>query len=95
MTDARGTADTVYLNLADGDALRRLEGIDEGTARALIEARPFHDWSDLKRVEGVDQDRINALKSAGAELGEPKSGPIGEPGSGGSGGSPGGNLGQA
>lgn len=95
MTDARGTGDTVYLNLADRDALCRLEGIDESKAQALIEARPFHDWSDLKRVEGIDQDRINALKSAGADLGAPKSGPIGEPGSGGSGASPGGNIGRA
>jgi len=43
----------------------------------------------------MDQDEINAVKSAGIELGAPSKGPIGEPGSGGSGGSAGGNLGQA
>jgi hypothetical protein len=84
----------VYLNTADPEALSRL-GLEDGQARALMDARPIREWGDLKRVEGIDQDRINALKSAGAELGEPASGPIGEPGSGGSGGSPAGNLGQA
>lgn len=95
MANAPATGDTVYLNTADHEALCRLDGIDSGTAKALMEARPFHQWGDLKRVDGLDQDRINTLKSAGADLGEPMSGPIGEPGSGGSGGSPGGNMGQA
>ncbi|GEM_PF-1235837 len=91
-TDADRTA--VYLNTADLEALARL-GLDEDQARGVIEARPLREWGDLKRVEGIDQDRINALKSAGADLGEPSSGPIREPGSGGSADSPAGNLGRA
>lgn len=94
MTNTRPDRETVHLNTADPATLSQL-GISDEQARALVEARPFRQWGDLKRVDGIDQDRINALKSAGAELGEPTSGPIGEPGSGGSGGSPGGNLGQA
>ena len=94
MTNSAAEHNAVYLNTADPEALSRL-GLEDAEARALMEARPIREWGDLKRVEGIDQDRINALKSAGAELGQPTSGPIGEPGSGGSGGSPAGNLGQA
>lgn len=95
MANAGDNRETVYLNTADLDALCRLDGVEPQIAEALIEARPFHEWGDLKRVGGVDQERINALKSAGAELGEPTSGPIGEPGSGGSADSPAGNMGRA
>lgn len=84
----------VYLNTADPEALLRL-GLSEAQTQALMDARPIREWGDLKRIEGIDQDRINALKSAGAELGEASSGPIGEPGSGGSAESPAGNLGRA
>lgn len=94
MTDTGAERPAVYLNTADLEALSRL-GLDEGQARAVIEARPLREWGDLKRVEGIDQDRINALKSAGADLGEPASGPIREPGSGGSADSPAGNIGRA
>lgn len=94
MTDTGSDRPAVYLNTADLEALSRL-GMGEEQARALIEARPFHEWGDLKRVEGIDQDRINALKSAGADLGEPTSGPIGEPGKGGGAPSPIDNLGRA
>lgn len=94
MTEAGSDRPAVHLNTADLEALSRL-GMGEEQARALIEARPFREWGDLKRVEGIDQDRINALKSAGADLGEPTSGPIREAGSGGSGASPAGNLGRA
>lgn len=84
---------TVYLNLASAADLEKVGNIGDRAA-SLIEQRPFHDWSDLRRA-GLDMDEINAVKSAGVELGAPGEGPIGEPGSGGSGGSPGGNLGQA
>ncbi|MCS6627842.1 helix-hairpin-helix domain-containing protein [Roseibacterium beibuensis] len=94
MTDTGAQRPAVYLNTADLEALARL-GLDEDEARAVIAARPLREWGDLKRVEGIDQDRINALKSAGADLGGPSSGPIREPGSGGSADSPAGNLGRA
>lgn len=84
---------TVYLNLASAADLASVESIGDRAA-TLIDNRPFHDWSDLRRA-GVDSDHINAIKSAGVKLGAPGEGPIGEPGSGGSGGSPGGNLGRA
>ena len=84
---------TVYLNLASASDLAKVPNIGERAA-AIIEKRPFRDWSDLRRA-GMDSDEINAVKSAGVELGMPGEGPIGEPGSGGSGGSPGGNLGKA
>ncbi len=94
MTDTDANRPAVYLNTADLEALSRL-GLDEDQARAVIEARPLREWGDLKRVEGIDQDRINALKSAGADLGEPSNGPIREPGSGGSADSAAGNIGRA
>ncbi|MBO9501157.1 hypothetical protein [Brevundimonas sp. A19_0] len=84
---------TLYLNLAPAGDLAGEEAIGD-KADAIIQHRPYHDWSDLKRA-GLDQDAINRIKSAGAELGEPASGPIVEPGSGGSGATPGGNLGKA
>ena len=80
-TDRNGTA--VYLNTADPQELSQL-GISSEQAQALIDARPLRQWGDLKRIDGIDQDQINAMKSAGAVLGEPAEGPIGEPGSGGS-----------
>jgi hypothetical protein len=86
-------AETCYLNLASQSDLAKVEAIGD-RAEAIVENRPFQDWSDLRRA-GMDMNEINALKSAGVELGAPKEGPIGEPGSGGSGGSPGGNLGRA
>lgn len=94
MTDASPDRPAVFLNTAGPEDLTRL-GLGEAQARALVEARPFHEWGDLKRVEGLDQDRINALKSAGAELGEPTEGPIVEPGGGGSADSGAGNIGRA
>lgn len=94
MTNTETKRPAVQLNTADLEALSRL-GLDEDQAQAVIEARPIREWGDLKRVEGIDQERINALKSAGAALGEPSSGPIREPGSGGSADSPAGNLGRA
>lgn len=94
MTDANPDRAAVYLNTAAPEDLTRL-GLGEEQARALVEARPFHEWGDLKRIDGLDQDRINALKSAGAELGEPTEGPIVEAGSGGSVDSPSGNIGRA
>lgn len=84
---------TLYLNLATAADLEKVDPIGDRAA-AIVEKRPFRDWSDLRRA-GMDQDAINAVKSAGIELGAPGEGPIGEPGSGGSGGSPRGNLGQA
>ena len=84
---------TVYLNLASAADLASVAPIGDRAA-TIIENRPFHDWSDLRRAD-MDSDDINAIKSAGVELGAPGEGPIGEPGSGGSGGSPGGNLGRA
>jgi hypothetical protein len=75
--------DKVNLNLADEDELAGL-GLEKAEARALIEKRPFGAWGDLKRIEGFDQARINAIKSAGADLGVAAEGPLNEPGSGGS-----------
>jgi len=83
----------LYLNLAQAEALGQEPAIGN-QAEDIVRHRPYHDWSDLKRA-GLDQDSIDRIKSAGAELGEPSTGPIGEPGSGGSGGTPGGNLGKA
>lgn len=85
----------IYLNQASAEDLARLPELDDGKAQALVAARPFRSWQDVSLAEGVDQDLVNALKSAGAELGEPSAGPIGEPGSGGHGGSAAGNMGRA
>lgn len=84
---------TIYLNLTSAADLKKVDSIGDRAA-TIVERRPFHDWSDLRRV-GMDQDEINVVKSAAIELGAPGEGPIGEPGSGGSGDSPGGNLGRA
>jgi hypothetical protein len=85
----------VFLNLADEEVIAGLPGLTPEEARALSRARPFRDWSDVRRMDGFDSDRVADLKSRGVALGEPSAGPIGEPGSGGSGGSPAGNLGRA
>jgi len=87
------TTETVYLNLASANDLKKVQAIGDRAGK-IVENRPFHDWSDLRRA-GMDQDEINAVKSDGVKLGMPSEGPIREPGSGGSGGSPGGNLGRA
>lgn len=83
----------LYLNLASASDLANEAAIGD-KAEAIIQHRPYLDWSDLKRAR-LDQGGIDRIKSAGVQLGEPSSGPIGEPGSGGSGGTPGGNLGKA
>jgi hypothetical protein len=83
----------LYLNLAPVGDLASEAAIGDH-AEAIIQHHPYHDWSGLKRA-ALDQDGIDRIKSAGVELGEPSTGPIGEPGSGGSGGTPGGNLGKA
>jgi DNA uptake protein ComE-like DNA-binding protein len=84
----------LYINQSDRDALAANPAIGEERAQAIIEARPFSTWSELKRA-GVDQELINQLRSEGAELGAPSAGPILEPGSGGHPGRPGGNIGRA
>lgn len=94
MTDTGSERSAVYLNTAELEALTGL-GLSEAQARAVMEARPIREWGDLKRIEGVDQERINAIKSAGGELGQSTAGAIREPGSGGSVDSPAGNLGRA
>ena len=83
MATDKTAPEKVNLNLADEEALSRL-GLDQRQAGALIEQRPLRAWGDLKRIEGVDQALINALKSAGADLGIAAEGPLDEPGSGGS-----------
>lgn len=93
MTDAAPDTPT-YLNLADAEELSAGDGLRPEEARAIVEARPLHDWSDL-RLAGLDQNRINDLKSQGYRLGEPADDVLGEPGSGGHGGGPAGNMGRA
>lgn len=90
--DDRGK--TVYLNVATSDELMGL-GLSDQDAAAIIDARPYSTWADVKLARGFEDDRLNELKARGVELGAPSAGPIGEPGSGGSGGAPPGNLGQA
>ncbi|WP_340645530.1 helix-hairpin-helix domain-containing protein [Phenylobacterium sp.] len=84
----------ISLNSSTAEELRRLPGLDEANAQAIVETRPFADWSALSRAD-LDQATINGLKSSGAKLGPTGEGPIGEPGSGGSAGDPAGNLGRA
>ncbi|MBA4793304.1 MAG: hypothetical protein H2041_06525 [Phenylobacterium sp.] len=84
---------TVYLNTSTEEDLRTVAG--DARARALVEARPFLSWDDVERVDGVDAEAVNAMKSAGAQLGEAPEGPIGEPGSGGQGGATSRNFGRA
>ena len=91
MTDAP----PLDLNQATPEDLSGRTSLGESEIRALTEARPFNDWSDLKRVEGFDNDRITRLQGEGLTLGQPSGAPLREPGSGGHGGAPAGNLGRA
>ncbi|MBI1407550.1 MAG: hypothetical protein GC145_15675 [Caulobacter sp.] len=89
MTDDRKP---LYLNQSTAEDLTRLDGVTSEIAAAIVAGRPYRSWSELERVDGLDNAKIDSLKGAVADLGEPSSGPIGEAGSGGS---PGANLGRA
>jgi hypothetical protein len=73
----------IYLNNASANDIAKLDGMTANKASAIVEARPFTDWSDLNRVKGLESSEIDTIRSQGAELGDTGSGPIGEPGSGG------------
>ncbi len=89
----RDDRNAVHLNLAPQEDLEALDGV-EGHATAIVDHRPYKDWSDLRRA-GLSPEAIDRIKASGAELGAPSEGPIGEPGSGGSADSASGNLGRA
>jgi hypothetical protein len=88
------TQPSIFLNHATAELLRSVDGLSQKDVDSLIAGRPYRSWQDVQRV-GLGEDSFKGLRSQGVELGEPSSGPIGEPGSGGSAGSGERNLGQA
>jgi hypothetical protein len=89
----RDDRNSVHLNLASQEDLEALASVG-GHAAAIVDHRPFRDWSDLRRA-GLFPEEIDRIKASGVGLGAPSEGPIGEPGSGGSADSASGNLGRA
>lgn len=66
VSDARGIA----LNTSSVDELSDA-GLGPERARRILANRPYRSWDDLKRVEGLTDNIVDALKRAGAELGDP------------------------
>ena len=73
MTDANSDREAVYLNTAGTEDLSRL-GLGDEQARALVEARPFREWGDLKRIEhGVRGDVVTERRR---RIGRTERGPV-------------------
>jgi competence protein ComEA len=53
---------TVNLNTASPEDLAKLPGIGPVRAKAIIDARPYHDVTDLKKVKGIGDGTIAKLK---------------------------------
>jgi hypothetical protein len=70
----------INLNQSQRADLAGHPAIGEARARAIVEARPFTQWSELSRAIGVDEALIRRLKEEGAELGAPVPGPTLNPG---------------
>jgi hypothetical protein len=63
--------DDIFINNSDEQELADRAGLGPERARRLVEHRPFHSWDDVNRLEGFTAVVVDALKQAGAQLGEP------------------------
>ncbi len=52
----------VNLNTASADDLAKLPGVGPTHAKAIIDARPYNDVSDLKKVKGIKEEAVAKLK---------------------------------
>ncbi|HKU42644.1 MAG TPA: helix-hairpin-helix domain-containing protein [Polyangiales bacterium] len=67
MKDARG----IELNTASEDELAIQVGLGPERASRIMANRPYRSWDDVRRVEGLTDAVVEALRGAGAELGDP------------------------
>ena len=63
------------LNTASEEELGALPALGPDLVRALVEARPFQSWEDLKELAGFEGKTIAALKHGGAYIGWESAGP--------------------
>ena len=59
----------IDLNKAGKDELAQLPMVGPEKAQALIDSRPFRDWSDVEKIPGFSGGMIDDLKSGGARIG--------------------------
>ena len=64
-----------YINTASEEELGALPALGPDLVRALVEARPFQSWEDLKELAGFEGKTIAALKHGGAYIGWESAGP--------------------
>ena len=64
-------AQGVEMNTASEDQLSIEVGLGPERTSRILASRPFRSWDDLRRVEGMTNAIVDALQSAGAELGDP------------------------
>ena len=50
------------LNRATESDLASIPGVGPAAARALVQARPFHDWDEVDTVKGVGPARLRTLR---------------------------------
>ena len=50
------------LNTASAVDLAKLPGVGPTHAKAIIDARPYNDVSDLKKVKGIKEEAVAKLK---------------------------------
>ncbi len=58
----------VDLNSASQQQLAELPMVRPEKAQAIINSRPFDDWSDLEKIPGFSNGTIDDLKSGGARI---------------------------
>jgi DNA uptake protein ComE-like DNA-binding protein len=63
------------LNTASEEELGSLPALGPDHVRALLDARPFQSWEDLKELAGFEGKTIAALKHGGAYIGWESAGP--------------------
>ena len=52
------------LNRASETDLAKIPGVGPAAARALVQARPFREWSEVDAVKGVGPARLRTLRQA-------------------------------
>lgn len=59
----------IDLNSASEQEIADLPMVGPDRARALLNARPFHSWDDVRRISGFGPGMVDDLKSGGAQIG--------------------------
>lgn len=68
-----GSGRMVDLNSASLEELQTLPGVDLRSAYDLLLWRPYLSWEEVAFVPGFDRPRIDEIRTAGAEVGLPRS----------------------